>query len=153
MDFLDRLRKLMLQNGDSNNAVLARKSGIPYTTIDGIFKRGWEKAQISTIQRICDYYGVSLDYMVYGADKLSEVSQIIAAKYETLDDPGKELVAAVLETQAKRIEKYGRCTEQAKRIPILGTAYLDGRVEMKRAAQQEQKELEVAALSIETPKE
>lgn len=143
MNFLERLRSLMAQNGDSNNSVLAKKSGIPYTTIDGLFKRGWEKAQISTIQRICDYYGVSLDYMVYGADKLSEESQMFAAKYDTLDAPGRELIAAVMDTQIKRIDAYGRC-RSVKRVPLLGTAYLDGRVETKYAARQEQKELSEA---------
>lgn len=195
MDFFDRLRKLMEQNGDTNNSVLAKKSGIPYTTIDGLFKRGWEKAQIITIQRICDYYGVSLDYMVYGADKLSErgdfmlheklsarrrsigmgIDQLVelsgipkgtvtkvltgvtknpaletvkaiayamgmtlddlaecdvvrtetlseqalqfAAKYDTLDTPGKELIAAVMDTQFKRIDTYGHC-KVLKRIPL-----------------------------------
>lgn len=110
MDFLDRLRLLMNQNGDDNNSVLAKRSGIPYTTIDGLFKRGWEKAQISTIQKICDYYGVSLDYMVYGADKLSAESQVLAAKFDNLDDSGKDVVIAVTDLQIKRIETYGRCT-------------------------------------------
>lgn len=146
MDFLDRLRKLMEQNGDANNSVLAKRSGIPYTTIDGLFKRGWEKAQITTIQRICDYYGVSLDYMVYGADKLSDDAQMVAAKYDTLDAPGKELIAAVMDAQIKRIDVYGRC-KPVKRIPLLGTAYLDGRVETQYAAYREQKEMETSQQS------
>lgn len=141
MDFLDRLRTLMKQNKD-NNATLAKKSGIPYTTIDGLFKRGWEKAQITTIQKICDFYGVSLDYMVYGTGKLSEESQMLAAKFDNLDDAGKEAVTAVTDSQVKRIEKYGRCTDSPKRIPILGTACQDGTVEVKYAARKEQKELE-----------
>lgn len=108
MDFLDRLRLLMNQNGD-NNSTLAKKSGTPYTTIDGLFKRGWEKAQISTIQRICTYYGVSLDYMIYGASKLSAKSQMLAAKFDNLDEPGKDVVMAVTDLQIKRIEAYGSC--------------------------------------------
>lgn len=108
MDFLDRLRLLMNQNGD-NNSSLSKKSGTPYTTIDGLFKRGWEKAQISTIQRICAYYGVSLDYMIYGANKLSAESQMLAAKFDNLDNPGKDVVTAVTDLQIKRIETYGSC--------------------------------------------
>lgn len=66
---------------------------------------------------------------------------MFAAKYDTLDTPGKELIAAAMDTQLKRIDTYGHCKVR-KRIPLLGTAYLDGRVEAKYAARQEQKELE-----------
>ena len=99
MDFLNRLKLLMDKAGD-NNSTLAKKSGIPYTTIDGLFKRGWEKAQISTIQKICEYYKVSLDYMVYGSDALSDESLMMAAKYEGLSKHGREIVMVVLETEA-----------------------------------------------------
>lgn len=106
MDFLDRLKDLMDKHGD-NNSTLAKNSGIPYTTIDGLFKRGWEKAHISTIQKICQHYGVQLDYMVYGAERLSVDAQVLAAKYDTLDIPGKEIVELVVENQMNRIRKYG----------------------------------------------
>jgi hypothetical protein len=113
----------MESNGE-NNSTLAKRSGIPYTTIDGLFKRGWEKAQISTIQKICDFYNVSLDYMIYGADKLSEEAQMIAAKYDNLDAAGKETAEAVINLQMNRMESYGRCEtlHKAKRIPIFDTA-------------------------------
>lgn len=99
MDFLNRLKLLMDKAGD-NNSTLAKKSGIPYTTLDGLFKRGWEKAQISTIQKICEYYKVSLDYMVYGSDALSDESLMMAAKYEDLSEHGREIVMVVLEAEA-----------------------------------------------------
>ena len=110
MDFLDRLRDLMEKHGD-NNSTLAKNSGIPYTTIDGLFKRGWEKAQITTIQKICQHYGVLLDYMVYGADGLSVDAQMAAAKYDSLDGPGKSAVNAILENQQQRIRDYGPATK------------------------------------------
>lgn len=107
MDFLDRLKIMMEKYGD-NNSSLARKSGIPYTTIDGLFKRGWEKAQLSTIQRICTYYKVSMDYMVYGLDGLSEEAQMLAAQYDMLDESGMNLVKVVLDSQIERINKHGK---------------------------------------------
>lgn len=100
MDFLDRL-KLLMNKYDDNNSTLAKKSGIPYTTIDGLFKRGWEKAQTSTIMRICDYYNVSMDYMVYGAEKLSSDALIVAAKYDTVSAYGKAIIDCVLEQENK----------------------------------------------------
>ena len=100
MDFLIRLKKLMEIKGD-NNSTLAKSSGIPYTTIDGLFKRGWEKAQLSTIQKICDHYNVTLDYMVYGEKGLSERAIILASKYDTLSEPGQCLVDQVMDFASK----------------------------------------------------
>lgn len=141
MDFLDRLKIIMAKNND-NNSTLAKKSGIPYTTIVGLFKRGWETAQLTTIQRICEHYSVSIDFMVYGVDKLSEESQMIAAKYDTLDDAGKELINVVVDLQVKRMNGEQMKT---KRVPVIGTAYNDGRVEMKYAASKEVEEVETDA--------
>ena len=95
MDFLDRLKMQMDKDGD-NNSSLAKKSGIPYTTIDGLFKRGWEKAQISTIQRICEYYHLPLDYMVYGEETLSADAIRVAANYDMLSEYGKQLIECIL---------------------------------------------------------
>lgn len=146
MDFLERLRVLMEKNND-NNSTLAKKSGIPYTTIDGLFKRGWEKAQISTIQRICDHYGISIDYMVYGVERLSDESQLFAAKFENLDKPGKEAVISVIESQGKRISEYGKLTiRKIKTIETVHDSVLYARYNSKR----EQKELEE---ELETIKE
>lgn len=77
-----------------------------------------------------------------GNDTLSPEALRLAAIYDSLDDTGKEAVTAVTDSQVKRIEKYGRCTDSPKRIPILGTACQDGTVEVKYAARKEQKELE-----------
>ena len=104
MDFLERLSFLMKSNGD-NKSTLSAKSGIPYTTIDGLYKRGWEKAQTSTIQRICEYYNVSLDYMVYGAKGLSNDAMLLASKFDTLNDAGKELVSTTLNFASKHFTK------------------------------------------------
>ena len=53
----------MKQHGDTV-ASLSRKSGIPYTTIDGLFKKGFAGARISTIQAIGKTYRVSMDYLI-----------------------------------------------------------------------------------------
>lgn len=112
MDFLDRLKLLMNRSGD-NNSSLAKKSGIPYTTIDGLFKRGWEKAQISTIQKICNFYGVSLDYMIYGAEKLSTNALLVAAAYDDMSQYGRAIIDVVIENEST----YGRVIKrEAERI-------------------------------------
>ena len=62
MTLLQKLTDLMKKNGDTV-ASLSRKSGLPYTTIDGLFKKGFVGARISTIEAISKTYNVSLDYM------------------------------------------------------------------------------------------
>ncbi len=149
MDFLNRLKLLMDKAGD-NNSTLAKKSGIPYTTLDGLFKRGWEKAQISTIQKICEYYKVSLDYMVYGSDALSDESLMMAAKYEDLSEHGREIVMVVLEAEANYQKQqfqefFGKAKimcggVEYKKVPVvLGKE--DAKTFMEYTSAQEQKEL------------
>ena len=135
MDLLERLRILMDQHGD-NNSSLAKKSGVPYTTIDGLYKRGWEKAQLSTIKKLADFYGVSLDYLVYGSDALSDDALMFAAKYEMLGKHGREVLMAIMDVEMKhQLEKETMVT--LKRIPNVGEAKQDGTVEMKEAARRE----------------
>ena len=45
--------------------MLAQKSGVPYTTIVGLYERGADNARLSTLNRICTCFNVSLDYLVY----------------------------------------------------------------------------------------
>lgn len=62
MTFLEKLDYLM--NRDNlNKHTLAQKSGIPYTTIVGFYERSYGNTKLSTIQKLCDFFNVSLDYM------------------------------------------------------------------------------------------
>lgn len=102
MDLLDRLKALMDRENE-NPSVLSKRSGIPYTTIVGLFERGWERAQISTIQKLSDYYNVSLDYLVYGAQGLSDETLLIASQIDILDDPYSiSLIKSVIANEVKR---------------------------------------------------
>ena len=49
--FLNVLDSLMKSNG-LNKHTLSIKSGIPYTTIDGFYKRGTANARLSTLKRL-----------------------------------------------------------------------------------------------------
>ena len=51
-----------------NKSALSRASGLPYTTIDGIFKKGCDNIKLSTLEKLCKAFGVSLDYLVLGED-------------------------------------------------------------------------------------
>ena len=63
MNFLEKLSFLMKRNGE-NISTLSKNSGIPYTTIDGFYKKGYSNTKLSTLTALCDYYHVTLDYLV-----------------------------------------------------------------------------------------
>lgn len=62
MNFLDKLEMLMAQK-NLNRATLAAKSGVPYTTIDSLWKRGYENIKLSTLRKLAAALNVTLDYL------------------------------------------------------------------------------------------
>lgn len=63
MNFIDKLNDEMKRLGLNKNR-LSQISGVPYTTIDGFYKKGYENAKISTIKKIAAALDVSLDYLI-----------------------------------------------------------------------------------------
>lgn len=63
MNFLEKLDKLMQEKG-INKSILSKESGIPYTTIDGIYKKGYENIKLSTIKKIASYFNTTIDYLI-----------------------------------------------------------------------------------------
>lgn len=61
MNILEKLDNLMKMNG-LNRHSLAIKSGIPYTTIDGWYKKGWEKMYLTSLKRLSAFFHVSLEF-------------------------------------------------------------------------------------------
>ena len=49
MGLTDKL-DLLMKERNINKADLARESGVPYTTIDGFYKKGSENAKLSTLK-------------------------------------------------------------------------------------------------------
>ncbi|MBR4458312.1 MAG: helix-turn-helix transcriptional regulator [Clostridia bacterium] len=89
MNLLQKLSGLMETNGDSV-ADLSRKANLPYSTVIGLFKKGFAGARINTIEAICRSYGVSLDYMI--RDEIDDPTYGLSA--EELDPPERRLLRA-----------------------------------------------------------
>ena len=58
IDYLMKAQKL-------NKNQFSQRCGIPYTTIDGIFKKGYENMRLPTFIKICDFFGVTMESMAY----------------------------------------------------------------------------------------
>lgn len=63
MNFLEKLDFLM-NKYQLNKHTFSQASGIPYTTIDGIYKKGYEGIRLSTIKKISEYFNTTIDYLI-----------------------------------------------------------------------------------------
>lgn len=106
MTLIEKIEKMKNEKGDTN-ASLARNSGIPYTTIDGLYKKGTEKTTYPTLRKLCTYFNCSLDYLVdseitdsqYGKGDiyyLKEDEVFVIKKYRELDKIRKEMYRKIL---------------------------------------------------------
>lgn len=62
MNIADRL-SLLMKETDINLSQLSKGANVPYTTLDGIFKKGCENIKLSTMIKLADYFDISLDYL------------------------------------------------------------------------------------------
>lgn len=79
MGLTDKL-DLLMKDRNINKADLARESGVPYTTIDGFYKKGSENAKLSTLKKLCTYFNCTLDYLT--DDTVNDQPTTIAAHFD-----------------------------------------------------------------------
>lgn len=112
MTFLEKLDYLMARDG-LNKHTLSQKCGVPYTTIDAFYKKGYLNAKLSTIQKLCDFFRVSLDYFMrdtytnpYDAPDSFTADEIqLIDGYRSLSASGKEYM---LQTLAMAKNTFGK---------------------------------------------
>ena len=79
MGLTDKL-DLLMKERNINKADLARESGVPYTTIDGFYKKGSENEKLSTLKKLCTYFNCTLDYLA--DDAVDDSPTTIAAHFD-----------------------------------------------------------------------
>lgn len=105
MTFLEKLNYLMDKN-KLNKHTLSKACGIPYTTIDGWYKKGYEGLKLITLRKLSNFFGTSLDF--WATDKISndldidiETKEIIKS-YTLLNSKDKELVKNLINTLVEK---------------------------------------------------
>lgn len=98
-----------LKDNEINKSDLARETGIPYTTIDGFYKKGTENVKLSTLKKLAKYMQCTIDYLVENETSpkfakenlifLSGQEEMHIKKYRVLDERGKRTVDKILEEQ------------------------------------------------------
>lgn len=123
MDFLQKVDFMMERYG-LNKLTLSQNSGIPYTTIVGWYKKGYEGLKLPTLKKLSEYFNTMIDFWVLDeitdpgcgkADsfqlKIDEAEHIV--KYRALDVHGKEAVDSILDIEYRRISEKPE-TEKAE---------------------------------------
>lgn len=99
MDFLEKLDLLMAKN-HLNKSTLSKACDIPYTTIDGWYKKGYEGLKLTTLRKLAAYFGTSLDYWASEGEDRSMVgqnrSELHRQAVSQLEEMPEEEVKAVL---------------------------------------------------------
>lgn len=106
MDFLDRLRHLATAKGYENNMQLSKASGVPYTTLDGFYRTGYENVKLSTLRKLADCLECSLEYLVNGnsavSDQPSSAALDLVRKFDRLDSHSQKVITALVDLELKR---------------------------------------------------
>ena len=102
------LRQLMI-NRDMKVSDISKQSGIAYSTVKSILENGTGKASYINICKICASLGITpdgLEHMVKENTihelQLSKEDSELLSKYQSLDDPGRDHVNAVLNWELER---------------------------------------------------
>ena len=81
MNFLEKLDMLMNERQLNKNK-LSKESGIPYTTIDGFYKKGTDNIKLSTLKKLANFFDVSLDFLVDDNVSIRNPYETLAAHHE-----------------------------------------------------------------------
>lgn len=125
MNFLDKLDLLCFQQKLSRRQ-FSVKSGIPYTTIDGLYKRGYERMQLCTLVSICDFFQVTMDSMARDDQEIVYIKDLLENDLTVYD--------------SKLINEYHRLTPEGKeRVDYT----LRAELELSNANDEEKKDVQV----------
>lgn len=107
MDFLEKLNYLMEKN-HLNKSTLSKACNIPYTTIDGWYKKGYEGLKLTTLRKLAEYFGTSLDYWAFKDEDVTsqlniddEVRQL-TKQYSLLNNEDQELVKKLINSLVEK---------------------------------------------------
>jgi len=109
---------LLLKEQNMTKAMLAKETGIPYTTLDSMLKRETDTERLATVFRLARALGTSVEELVFDEEKkeasLSQEEKRILELYSLLDSRGKNTVLSLLEREADN----SRDTQGLRSLPV-----------------------------------
>ena len=99
MDILDKIKRLQKERG-WNNSQLAKRAGMPPTTLQGLYKRN-NLPTIPTLQALCSAFGITIAQFFADGNVPLDLTPEQAELFEqwnTMTDEQKETLFAFLKT-------------------------------------------------------
>lgn len=118
MDFLEKLDYLMEENHLNKNT-LSKACNIPYTTIDGWYKKGYEGLKLTSLKKLSGFFGVPLDFWANDDTPKcggSEVKQKVIMQIEKMSEEEARAVLAFIHSLGEVERIYGRDKNTVKDI-------------------------------------
>ena len=120
----EQLKSLIIERYGSLKK-FAESVDIAWSTLDGVIKRGVNKANITSLIKICEGLNIDCESLYYGdiitkqtilkQEPLTEEEQNHIKKYRSLNKDGKEVVDIILDREFEFAE-YRKKIEDIKKI-------------------------------------
>lgn len=76
MNMIEKIQ-LMMSERALTKADVAKGSDIPYTTIDGLFKKGFENTRFPTLRKLALFFDVSMEYLIMDEEDDRDYGKVI----------------------------------------------------------------------------
>ena len=116
MDFLEKLNFLMEENGLNKNT-LSKACDIPYTTIDGWYKKGYEGLRLVTLRKLANYFGTTLDFWADEEKKPTIVSDDELWKALNADPAKATLARWIMTLDQDQLQRVIKLLDAALLLP------------------------------------
>ncbi len=93
---IQTILKKLLNERDMTVAQLSRATKVPQQTLNN-WMQGQEPRSLSHIKAVADYFGASVDYLVYG--------EVLKKERDPLKEHSDEINAGVFEVVLKRVKR------------------------------------------------
>lgn len=127
-----------MKKNNLNKNTLSKGCDIPYTTIDGWYKKGYKGLKLTTLRKLSKFFKTSLDFWVNDDDEdstLSPTKKSLIADLEKLTE--EELIA--VKAFIKSLKEMKENKDKIVEIPI--AAYGGNGVETKKISSEQLEKL------------
>lgn len=103
MTLIEKIEYLMKENS-LNRRQLSISSGIPYSTLDNLWKRDTASMRLPTFKRLCDFFGVTMASMAYDELDIMYLGENTAEPDSVVLSPGENTL----------IDRYRQMNDEGK---------------------------------------